>query len=119
MLTQFRERYGRKVGLALMAVSCFGSILYLVATPVRGTIVADRPGQSQLVEHSWSTGGLVLLLLMSVSLVLTLTAAVLILRNRRSSVQRLLLIGGLLAIPPSPITAATILAACYLVGRAK
>jgi hypothetical protein len=119
MLTQFRERYGRNVGLALMAVSCVGSLVYLVAMPVRGTITADRPGQAPLVEQSWSTGGLVLLVLMSVSLVLTLTATVLTLRNRPSRVQRLLLVGGLLAIPPSLVTAALILAACYLMGGAR
>ncbi len=119
MLTQFRERYGRNVGLALMAVSCVGSIIYLVATPVRGTIIADRPGQAALVEHSWSAGGLVLLVLMSVSLVLTVAAVVLTLRNRPSRVRPLLLVGGLLAIPSSPVIAALILAACYLMGRAR
>jgi hypothetical protein len=119
VLTQFRERYGRNVGLALMIVSCVGLIIYLAATPVRGTITADRPGQPPLVEHSWSTGGLVLLVLMSVSLVLTLTATVLALRDRSALVRRLLLAGGVLAIPASPVIAALILAACYLMVRAE
>lgn len=119
MLTRFRERYGRKVSLALMAVACVGSIIYLLAMPVRGTIVADRPGQPPLVEHSWSTAGLVLLVFMSVSLVLTVTAVVLTLRHRPLYVRRLLLVSGLLAIAPSPVTAALILAACYLIGRAE
>lgn len=119
MLTRFRARHGRNVGLALLVVSCLGSLSYLLAMPVRGTITADRPGQPALVEHSWSTGGLVLFALMSVSLVLTVTATVLTLRGRPARVRRLLLVGGLVAIPSSPVTAALILSACYLMVRVE
>lgn len=116
-LTKFRSRYGRKVGLALALLSCFGAIVFIAATPVHGTVYAGHPGQMQIVQGIWNWGRLALVVLMSMSLLLAATAVVFVIRRRHPLSRWLLLLAAVLAVFPSPIAAVLMLVSFYLLGQ--